>query len=379
MTAWKNDFIDINLYARSGKKITGVKKLVLHYTANPGGSAANHKTYFGTTLPVINKQLIKDGKKPRYASAHIFVDTKEAICILPLNEVAYHANDVQKHNADGSAYRGVKELKPNANLLSIGVEMCVEKDGSISPTTIQRTIDVFVELCETYNLTEKDIVRHFDISAKNCPAPFVDDEELFEDFKKQVGLKLGSPQSKPTQTQPVTPSPSKPKSYLEKGDKGDSVKELQALLEKLGYDVGAVDGIFGNATDTQVRKFQKDNKLAVDGLAGNGTVNALREKVESLTKPQPKPVEAPKSTETKAPVKPTSPPPVKKTVAYPGHVIQKGSKDTVSNKLIQKALGITADGIFGDMTDKKVKEFQLKNKLSADGDVGKLTWNKLFN
>jgi N-acetylmuramoyl-L-alanine amidase len=367
MTAWKNDFIDINLYARSGKKITGVKKLVLHYTANPGGSAANHKTYFGTTLPVINKQLIKDGKKARYASAHIFVDSKEAICILPLNEVAYHANDVQKHNKDGSSYRGVKELLPNANLLSIGVEMCVEKDGSISSATIQRTVDVFVELCKTYDLTEKDIVRHFDVTAKNCPAPFVKDEELFEDFKKQVGLKLDRPQSKPSETQPVTPSPSKPKSYLEKGDKGDSVKEIQTLLEKLGYDVGVVDGIFGNATDTQVRRFQKDSKLTVDGLAGNGTMKTLKEKVEALSKAKP------------APSKPVALQPIKKVIPYPGHVVQKGSKDSASVKLIQKQLGIKVDGVFGDNTDKKVKEFQKKNGLSPDGDVGKITWNKLFN
>lgn len=372
----RNDFVQVNKYTRPGIKLKAVKKLVLHYTANPGASAANHQKYFNGTA-IANKSS---------ASAHIFIDTKEAICIVPLDEMAYHANDVQKRNADGSAYRGVKELLPNANQLSIGVEMCVEKDGTISPITIQSTVDVFVELCKTYNLTEKDIVRHHDVTSKNCPAPFVKDESLFEDFKKQVGaaLNLLSPSkpSNPTPSEPVTPPPAASKSYLQKGDKGDSVKELQTLLEKLKYDVGTVDGIFGNATDTQVRKFQKDSKLSVDGLAGKSTIEMLKSKVELLSTPPvtSKPVEDPKPTQPNpTPVKPATPSPVKKVVQYPGHVLQKGSKDSASIKLIQQKLGIKADGIFGNDTDKKVKEFQKKNKLAQDGDVGKLTWNKLFN
>ena len=44
---------------------------------------------------------------------------------------------------------------------------------------------------------------------------------------------------------------------------------------------------------------------------------------------------------------------------------------------MQKVLGITADGHFGPITETWVKRFQQRNKLSADGVVGPLTYAKL--
>ncbi len=59
-------------------------------------------------------------------------------------------------------------------------------------------------------------------------------------------------------------------------------------------------------------------------------------------------------------------------------LLKKGSRgDKV--KEIQMALGLNADGIFGQKTEDAVKEFQKNNKLSADGIVGNKTWNKLFS
>jgi N-acetylmuramoyl-L-alanine amidase len=188
MTTWTDKFIKPSPYSRSQTKLTGVKKLVLHFTANNGGTAKNHFDYFNNL-------------KDRYASAHLFVDKIEALCIIPLNEVAFHCND--------GTFRGVPELKPNGNLLSIGVEMCMEKDGSFHPDMIKRTEDVFVELCKKFNLDPlKDIVRHFDVTRKNCPAPWVKEELLFIDFKNRVNAKLNPPKLVPkpekVETLPVT-------------------------------------------------------------------------------------------------------------------------------------------------------------------------------
>lgn len=57
---------------------------------------------------------------------------------------------------------------------------------------------------------------------------------------------------------------------------GDDVKELQTLLDKHGFPCGEIDGIFGPATDTAVRSFQKANSLTVDGKVGEKTWAALR-------------------------------------------------------------------------------------------------------
>lgn len=170
MPTWKNQYINPNKFSRPQEKLKAVRKLVVHWTANYGATAQNHYKYFNNL-------------KDRYASAHIFVDKNEAICIIPLNEVAYHAND--------GTYRGVPELKPNANYLSIGVEMCVEKDGSFHKDTIERTENVFVELCKMFNLNPlKDIVRHYDVTRKSCPTPWVRNPQEFENFKKRVNEKL---------------------------------------------------------------------------------------------------------------------------------------------------------------------------------------------
>lgn len=56
--------------------------------------------------------------------------------------------------------------------------------------------------------------------------------------------------------------------------------------------------------------------------------------------------------------------------------IKLGSKGT-EVKTLQKKLGIKADGIFGTLTEKAVKEFQRINNLTVDGIVGIKTWNKL--
>ena len=171
----ENKYIQKNEYSRPGAKLTAVKKIVMHWTANPGGTALNHYNYF-------NSIPNRPSSQRRYASAHIFVDAKEALCIVPLNEVTYHANE-------GSTKK-IPELRPNANFLSVGVEMCVEKDGKIAEETFQRSVDVVVDLCKKFKLTERDIVRHYDITGKSCPTPWVVKSSEFERFKKCVGDKL---------------------------------------------------------------------------------------------------------------------------------------------------------------------------------------------
>ena len=62
---------------------------------------------------------------------------------------------------------------------------------------------------------------------------------------------------------------------LRRGSRGSDVAKLQAALSDQGYDCGAADGIFGVKTEMAVRAFQKDNGLAVDGIAGKATQEAL--------------------------------------------------------------------------------------------------------
>lgn len=55
----------------------------------------------------------------------------------------------------------------------------------------------------------------------------------------------------------------------------ETIKQIQLALNKLGYDCGEADGIIGKKTTAAVKKFQKDNKLTVDGIIGKEVKKAL--------------------------------------------------------------------------------------------------------
>lgn len=164
--------INKNKFSRPVYKLLALEAIVIHYTANHGGTSDNHFNYFNNL-------------NGRYASAHIFVDKLKTLEIIPLNEVAFHANErkagslISSLNASASYYKG-----GNANLNTIGIEMCMEKDGTIHPDTIQRTILAVQKLQKQFGVLP--IYRHFDITGKRCPLPFVANEKLWTKFLADV-------------------------------------------------------------------------------------------------------------------------------------------------------------------------------------------------
>ena len=65
-----------------------------------------------------------------------------------------------------------------------------------------------------------------------------------------------------------------PTRILKRGAKGEDVKWLQWNLNKLGYSVGNIDGIFGSITENCVKDFQRD--MFVDGVCGALTLDKLK-------------------------------------------------------------------------------------------------------
>lgn len=59
------------------------------------------------------------------------------------------------------------------------------------------------------------------------------------------------------------------------GSRGDTVYVIQKKLKNWGYYKGNIDGVYGYQTFTAVKSFQAKNGLAVDGVAGNKTLNAM--------------------------------------------------------------------------------------------------------
>lgn len=187
MSFIKYEYIGINKYSRPGIKNNGIKGLVMHYTANNGGTARNHKNYFNNL-------------SGSYASAQLFVDDKEALCIIPLDEVAYHANDIQKY-VNGQPYYPLRSIIGNANYSTIGLEMCLDAHGNITEVTFQNAVKAVKELIKMYpQITADRIWRHYDVTGKNCPAPWVAKPSELERFKRAVFSQSSTP------SQPDTPS-----------------------------------------------------------------------------------------------------------------------------------------------------------------------------
>jgi N-acetylmuramoyl-L-alanine amidase CwlA len=194
---YRKDHVQINPYSRSGDKLLRLQAIVVHYTANPHANAEDHQEFFDGP----------DGGNYRYAGAHLFVDRHEVVEVIPLNEVGYHANE-RKAGPLLSALRATTSYYPggNANLLTIGIEMCIEKDGSFHPDTVERTRLLIKTLQRWYpqlSDTQNRVVRHYDITGKNCPKPFVENRGAWNDFLASIDAPIKKPARKP---KPVTPN-----------------------------------------------------------------------------------------------------------------------------------------------------------------------------
>ncbi len=70
---------------------------------------------------------------------------------------------------------------------------------------------------------------------------------------------------------------------LKRGSKGERVLGLQSgLKQELGYNVGAIDGVFGPSTENAVKEFQKERGLVADGIVGQNTWEAFEAALTEL-------------------------------------------------------------------------------------------------
>lgn len=146
-----------------------IKFLVYHYTANDGDTAEANAKYF-------HNNVVK-------ASAHRFVDDDSVTISVPDNYVAYHCGGGLQ-GRDGHRF-----YKICTNTNSIGIEMCdTIKNGKyeVSSKTRANAIALGKEIVKKYGIKKENVIRHFDVTGKNCPVYFVKDEEAWKKFKDEI-------------------------------------------------------------------------------------------------------------------------------------------------------------------------------------------------
>lgn len=151
-----------NSYSRPQKELKSIKGIVIHYTANPGTSAqANHNYFEG----------LKDSHETK-ASSHFIVGLDgEVIQCIPSTEWAYASND---RNED-----------------TLSIECChPDETGKFNDKTYQSVIQLTGWLCVRFDLDENDVIRHYDVTGKDCPKYFVEHEDAWEQFRADVKSKI---------------------------------------------------------------------------------------------------------------------------------------------------------------------------------------------
>lgn len=152
------NLLDVNEYSRPGIPLKKIKGIVVHYTANPGSTAAENRNYF---------EGLKDSHETKVSSHFVIGIEGEIVQCIPSSEIAYASNS------------------RNDDTLSIE---CCHKDetGEFTEATYDSLVKLVGWLCYRFGLESSDVIRHYDVTEKICPKYFVDHPDAWEQFKKDV-------------------------------------------------------------------------------------------------------------------------------------------------------------------------------------------------
>ena len=141
--------------SRRGVMLEGVRNIVIHYVGNPGTTAQQNRDYYASRSSDV--------------SSHFVIGLKgEIIQCIPLHEKSSASNHRNKD--------------------TISIEVChPDESGKFTDETYDSLVKLTVWLCEVCGLDSSDIIRHYDITGKQCPLYFVTHEDAWEQFKKDVG------------------------------------------------------------------------------------------------------------------------------------------------------------------------------------------------
>jgi N-acetylmuramoyl-L-alanine amidase CwlA len=158
-----NKYLTITNYDKVGDP-SRVKYIVIHYVGAEG-TAQNNCKYFYSTY--------------RGASAHYFVGHDGDIwqCVDD-GDIAWHCG--------ASTYKHPECRNQN----SIGIELCCRKGANwyFEDKTVEVAIELTKMLMGKYNVPVENVIRHRDVTGKNCPEPYVTNttKHTWDDFKKQI-------------------------------------------------------------------------------------------------------------------------------------------------------------------------------------------------
>ena len=208
--------------------------IIVHYTANynKGSNALAHTKY------VSRDYIKKDGKVYEingvtpfvYGCAHVYIDNISAYRVIPYNEYAPAAGDTQlpKNNGYNGQTKIAKEVfNHKQNYMSIQYELCINGDGDWNKT-VDNAIEIIARDMIKYNIPIEHVYRHYDLTGKICPKPFVDNPKDWERFINRLDNKIKELKG----------------DFMFKDIKGHYAEKYIEAVAKTGLMVGDGNGIF---------------------------------------------------------------------------------------------------------------------------------------
>ena len=154
----QQEFIREDGHSRSGKELTAVNDIVIHYVGNPGTTAQANRDFF-------------DSDASNVSSHYVIGLDGEIIQCLPLDERSAASN--------------------NRNPDTISIEVChPDSTGKFNDATYRSLVKLTAWLCDEAGLSSDHVIRHYDVTGKICPKYFVDHEDAWEQFKSDVGAAM---------------------------------------------------------------------------------------------------------------------------------------------------------------------------------------------
>ena len=270
----KTNYADKSNYGSYRDK-SKIKYIVWHYTANDGDTDESNAKWFKT--------------KNRKASSHYFVDDDSITISVPDTYVAWSVGGSRYSNYKTTGGASLYKVCTNTN--SINIELCdTVKNGKydVSEKTLENAIALTKELMKKYNIPINNVIRHFDVTGKNCPAYYVNNTEwnkvkmrivgketnsssntysnsstytrtqFIKDVQAAIGASVDGKVGNETLSKLITVS-------RYKNNRHSVIKPLQKYLNALGYDCGNSDGVAGVKFDNAAKMWQKANGCTADG------------------------------------------------------------------------------------------------------------------
>jgi N-acetylmuramoyl-L-alanine amidase CwlA len=152
---------------RKGRR-DSIKYIVIHYVGATG-SALNNVKYYSTSYV---------GASAHYYVGHASENGAIYQSVAPEN-CAWHCG-----SETGIYYNECR------NDSAIGIEMCCHKDENgnwyFDDITVEKTLELTKWLMKEYDIPGKNVIRHYDVTRKQCPAPFVVNWKKWEVFKSEL-------------------------------------------------------------------------------------------------------------------------------------------------------------------------------------------------